>query len=214
VWRLANAITLDFPANTTIPAHGTLVVVPFNPATDAAALAAFQSRYGTSGTLIGPYSGKLDNAGETVELWRPDPPQKPPQADAGFVPWILVERVAYDEDAPWPMNADGAGASLQRIVSQDYGNDPINWRAALPTAGRPNSVLPTGSATLDGDGTVRLAFTVAGGAIYQLQYKENLDDPEWQPFGDPILAAEDGFLTANVVIGDHPRRFYRLAELD
>jgi hypothetical protein len=50
VWRLANAITLDFPANTTIPAHGTLVVVPFNPATDAAALAAFQSRYGTSGT--------------------------------------------------------------------------------------------------------------------------------------------------------------------
>jgi hypothetical protein len=92
-------------------------------------------------------------------------------------------------------------------VSQDYGNDPINWRAALPTAGRPNTVLPTGTATLVGDGTVRLAFTVQGGAIYQLQYKENLDDPEWLPFGDPILAEEDGLLVANVVIGDHPRRF-------
>jgi hypothetical protein len=47
-----------------------------------------------------------------------------------------------------------------------------------------------------------------------VQYKENLDDPEWLPFGDPILAEEDGLLVANVVIGDHPRRFYRLAEQD
>jgi len=109
-------------------------------------------------------------------------------ADAGFVPQILVERVAYDDDAPWPANADGAGASLQRIVSRDYGNDPMNWRAALPTAGRPNTLLPTGTGTLFGDGTVRLAFTVQAGAMHQLQYKENLDDPEWLPFGDPILA--------------------------
>jgi hypothetical protein len=210
VWRLANAITLDFPADTTIPAHGTLVIVPFNPATDAAALAAFQSRYGTNASLVGPYAGKLDNAGETVELWRPDPPQKPPQADAGFIPQILVERVAYDDEAPWPTNAAGAGASLQRIVSRDYGNDPMNWRAALPTAGWPNTIHPTGTATLAGDGTVRLAFTVQPGVVYQLQYKENLEDPEWLPFGDPVLAEEGGMIVENVVIRDDPRRFYRL----
>ena len=31
VWRLANAISFEFPANTTVPADGYLVVVPFDP---------------------------------------------------------------------------------------------------------------------------------------------------------------------------------------
>jgi hypothetical protein len=146
VWRLANAVTFDFPTGTTIPANGYLIVVAFDPATDTAALANFHARFGTNGTLVGPYSGKLNNAGETVELWRPDEPQAAPHPDAGFVPQILVERVAYSDNAPWPVAADGGGASLQRVVPANYGNDPANWYATSPSAGLPHAV------DTDGDG--------------------------------------------------------------
>ena len=145
VWRLANAVSFHFANNTILPAHGTLVVVPFDPVTNTTALAAFQSRYGATGMLVGPYAGKLDNAGEALELWRPDAPQAVPHPDAGFVPQLLVERVVYSDAGYWPTNADGLGHSLQRLVAANYGNDPVNWRAAVPTAGgaNPSASPPT-----------------------------------------------------------------------
>lgn len=186
-------------------------MVPFNPATDAAALTAFQSRYGANGALVGPFSSRLDNAGETLELWRPDPPQTS-APDAGFVPQILVERVSYDDDPPWPVAADGGGASLQRIMSANYGNDPLNWRAALPTAGRANSTAPTGTATLSGDGSLRLTFAVESGFSYQVEYKNDLGDAEWLPLGPPVMA-ETGALVIEELMSGEPQRFYRLAVL-
>ncbi len=138
-WRLASAVTFEFPTNTSIPAGGYLLVVPFDPVTNAAALANFQARYGKSGTLVGPYTSRLNNAGDTVELWRPDAPQTAPHADAGYVPYFLVDRVVYSDLAPWPTAADGGGASLQRLAPSDYGNEPLNWKADQPTTGRTNS---------------------------------------------------------------------------
>lgn len=208
-WRLANAVSFDFPVNTTIPANGRLVVVSFDPLTDAAALAAFQSRYGAGSTLVGPYSGQLNNAGESIELWRPDAPQSPPRPDAGFVPQLLVERVTYSDLAPWPTNADGGGHSLQRIVAANYGNDPVNWKAALPSLGNPEVVPPSGSATLPGGGIVRLTFTVQTGRTYQVQYKTNLNDPVWLPLGSPIPATDPALIKDDNLTGQ-TSRFYRL----
>lgn len=142
VWRLANAVTFDFPPNTSIAANGYLLVVPFDPITDTNTLAAFRSRYGTNGSLVGPYSGKLSNTGDTIELWRPDAPQTAPHPDAGFVPYILAERIVYSNASPWPATADGTGWSLQRITSSQYGNDPANWNGAPPSAGSPGSTGP------------------------------------------------------------------------
>ena len=51
------------------------------------------------------------------------------------VPSILVDEVDFRDVAPWPTGADGTGASIQRIALTQYGNDPVNWRAAMPTAG-------------------------------------------------------------------------------
>jgi len=138
VWRLANGVSFNFATNQTIPASGRLVVVGFNP-TNTGLLNAFRARYGTNGTVVGPYSGQLANSGETLELWRPDAPQTAPHPDAGFVPQLLVERITYADLSPWPTNADGFGPSLQRIVAANYGNDPINWKAAQPTAGGTNA---------------------------------------------------------------------------
>ena len=208
-WRLSNAVSFEFPADTVLAAGGCLLVVPFDPAADPAALAAFRARYGTNATLlVGPYSGKLDNSGAILELWRPDTPQAPPRADAGFVPYILVERVVYDADPPWPVAAGGEGHSLQRITAEGYANDPVNWRAALPTAGLANTMRLRGAATLLDGGFVRLTFTVQPGFAYQLESKQDLDDADWSPHGAPLPATADTLVVDDTV--HQPQRFYRL----
>src|SRR5205807_9133219 len=115
-WKLSNAIDYAFPASVSLPAGGFLLVVGFDPATNAAALANFRMKYGVAANvpIYGPYSGHLNNSGETVELYKPDPPQSAPHPDAGFVPYILVESVTYSNASPWPAGADGTGMSLQR----------------------------------------------------------------------------------------------------
>jgi hypothetical protein len=77
-WRTRKGIDFDFPPNISIPAGGFLVLVNFDPVSDPAALNAFRAVYGTGMTLLGPYSGKLDNGGEAIELLKPDPPQTLP----------------------------------------------------------------------------------------------------------------------------------------
>src|SRR6185295_7971623 len=59
--------------------------------------------------------------------------------------YVLVEQVTYSDLPPWPVAADGSGASLQRIAAAEYGNDPVNWEAEAPTAGRANGVVNPGN---------------------------------------------------------------------
>ena len=51
------------------------------------------------------------------------------------MPSILVDEVDFRDVAQWRTGADGTGASIQRIALMQYGNDPVNWMAATPTAG-------------------------------------------------------------------------------
>jgi hypothetical protein len=148
-WRLRDAVDFEFPRNITLPANGRLLLVGFDPA-DAALLAAFRAKFTVPSAVpvLGPWNGHLDSNGESVELVKPDLAQLPPEPDAGFVPEILVDRVRYSPLPPWP-NADGNGLSLQRIALSGYGNEPANWRAAVPTPGQLNSPGPADS---DGDG--------------------------------------------------------------
>jgi hypothetical protein len=142
-WRLRKGIDFNFPPSTIIPAGGFLVIVSFDPQTDPTSLAAFRSAYGTNMTLLGPYSGKLDNGGEELELRKPDAPQTQPGPDFGLVPYIVIDRVNYDDTAPWPISPDGTGASLKRITASRYGNDPVNWTGGTPTPGAANFAGPS-----------------------------------------------------------------------
>ena len=144
-WRLGDGVSFDFTTNHTIPAGGYLLVVGFDPATDGAALASFRSQYGTNGLLVGPWSGKLANSGESLELLAPDLPSTS-GPDLGLVPYVTMERIAYSDLPPWPNNAGGTGLSLQRLSFTAYGNEPNNWLAATPTAGG------SGLSDTDGDG--------------------------------------------------------------
>ena len=138
-WRVRDAIDLDFPPGITLAPGARLLLVAF-PVSDARLLAAFRAKYAVPSEVpvLGPWNGRLDNTRDNLELYRPDTPQAPPHPDAGFVPYVLVERVAYSASAPWPL-ADGNRASLQRLTATAFGNDPVNWIAAAPSAGRPNS---------------------------------------------------------------------------
>jgi hypothetical protein len=141
-WRLRDGVEFDFPTNVTLPAGGFLVVVGFDPTTNPNALATFRAKYGVAETVpvLGPFRGRLGNGGDWLTLNRPDRPQPLGQPDAGYVPYVLVEQVHYSDASPWPAEADGSGASLQRQSVTAYGNDPVNWLAATPTAGRTNLV--------------------------------------------------------------------------
>ncbi len=149
-WQLRNAVDFDFPTGVVLPPGDRLLVVGFDPAIYPALKTAFIAKYSvpTNTVILGPWSGKLDNSGETVELERPDNPNVTPTGI--FVPYYLVEKIAYRDTTPWPTNADGGGTSLQRIEPNLFGNDPINWQAAPPTAGQAN---PAGvSPDVDHDG--------------------------------------------------------------
>ncbi|MGB2862788.1 MAG: lamin tail domain-containing protein [Sedimentisphaerales bacterium] len=88
-------------------------------------------------------TGKLDNAGEKIQL------SMPGDADTqGLRQWIRVDRVNYSDGShpddtpgdtdPWPVEPDGIGYSLSRINPAEYGNDPVNWQAEIPSPGREN----------------------------------------------------------------------------
>jgi len=113
-WRLEGT-GYEFPPGTTIPAHSYKVVAK-NPANYSSAL--------------GPYDGKLDNGGEEIEI------QIPGDKEYGEDRyWIPIEKIDYDDKAPWPISADGDGDSLRRINKNTYGRDYSNWTAGNPTPG-------------------------------------------------------------------------------
>jgi hypothetical protein len=140
-WHVNGGIEYAFPTNVTLPAGGYLLVVSFDPTTNASALATFKARHGLEiNTLIyGSFNHKLGNGGDTVELQKPDPVQGINHINQGFVPYIAVDTIDYLAVAPWPTLAAGTGASLQRKDLFAYGNDPTNWTAATPTADKSNT---------------------------------------------------------------------------
>ena len=142
-WRLRDAVDFNFPTGLTLPAGGTLLVVSFDPVNNPGALAAFRAHYmlDPGQPITGPWSGKLANDNDDLELRRPDAP------NTNDVPYILVEHVRYYDNTPWTPLADGTGFSLQRVSATGFANDSTNWVATTPTPG------PLASSTdTDGDG--------------------------------------------------------------
>ena len=79
--------------------------------------------------VLGPFAGQLQPDGERIKLLRPDDPEE--TTSGTMVPMILVDSVRYDDQAPWPDLQAVAGASLEKIQSAAYGNDPAHWRSSF-----------------------------------------------------------------------------------
>ncbi len=137
-WRLRGTVDYDFPLNSTLEPYGQALVVSFDPA-DTVQLNHFRALYTVPASVpvFGPWNGTLAaSGGNSVELKRPDEPEL--TATNLYVPYLLLEKIGYDDAAPWPANMPGGGWSLQRLNLAAYGNDPTNWFAGAPSAGRSN----------------------------------------------------------------------------
>jgi hypothetical protein len=181
-----SGVTFAFPTNTVLDSNSMLLLVATNP-TD------FRVKYSVpvEVQIFGPYAGQLQNSGENLELQSPDNPNT-----NGFVPYVTIEAVRYNDRSPWPPAADGGGPSLQRLVSSAYGNEPLNWIAATPSPGRMNV-----SDDSDGDGLPDVWEQAHGTLV-------NVPDADEDPDGDGLTNRQE------YLAGTHPNDFASALRLD
>ena len=118
-WTLSGAVTYTFPAATTLPVGGYLVV--------AESPAVMLSKFGVA--ALGPWSGRLSSKGETILL-----------RDAGGV---VQDSVEYQAGFPWPTAPDGSGPSCELInpaLDNDLGG---SWRASVDKSLSAVTYIPT-----------------------------------------------------------------------
>jgi hypothetical protein len=157
-----------FPTNTSISGNGYLVLVSGDPDV-------FRARYQVPVEVgVLQFTGGLQDNGEQLELLAPDRPA------TNGAPYFAIDTVRYDDRAPWPEAADGAGASLQRFTADAYGNDLANWIAAVPTPGGepafgllPIITQPPSSQTNALRQTVTLSASAVGSPPLSYQWRLN-----------------------------------------
>ena len=138
VWKFTNGITFDFPQGTVLLPDEYVLVVP----TAAATFTSTHPEVPASVRVFGPFTGNLDNSGETVALGQPSAPE----LDGTFV-YYTVDTVKYGVAAPWPVVG---GVPIAKTCTTAYSNDPANWKAEITSVGSPgraNLSLLTGDAT-------------------------------------------------------------------
>ena len=129
-WALDNSIHYTFPDGTVVAGGGYLVVA-VSPATLMAATGLTN--------VLGPFNGRLSNAGETIEL----------RNNNGR----LMDSVSYGVDGDWPVGCDGTGPSLAKYDEDSASDNAANWRMSTQAGGTPGAanfalgVLSVASAT-------------------------------------------------------------------
>ncbi len=103
-------------------------------------------------TFAGDYAGGLGNGGDSFSL----------EDEEGDVLWTLT----YEDAAPWPAGADGAGRSLVYVGGE--ANQPEAWRPSVTLAGNPGTsdALP-----FDGEGSLveyAIAAQLVSGGVASL----------------------------------------------
>jgi len=147
-WRLRKGVDYDFAAGLLIDPSETIVVVSFDPEIpeNVSRESAFRFHHGidtepelSSVRLVGGYSSSLRDLGEAVELQRPDavPPDEPE-----FTPHVVVDRVVYDDAAPWP-DVSASNDSLHRTSIDAFGYEVSSWMPATATPGSVDLADPT-----------------------------------------------------------------------
>ncbi len=166
-WSLSGAVDYLFPTGFVLEPCRPLLVCSTSPA-------AFRAQYGvaTNVVVLGPWSGVLDNAGESIKLHRPGDPELD-----NSVPQYRVDRVNYLPGLPWPAAADGGGVSLERVTHEAYGNDPAAWQASAP-GGSPGTLAGNRLPFISVNGDL----LVNEGSPLELTIYASDDDLPWQTF--------------------------------
>ena len=143
-WRLDGGVDFVFPQGTKIGGRKYLVIAA-NPGT-------FQAATGV--TAVGPFSNSLADGGEKVTLKNKN--------------GRVMDEIDYNDRFPWPIAADGSGATLAKVNELGATSDPRNWRASLSFGGTPgdyNFTVPVGGNVLaPSQASVRRYFPFEGNA--------------------------------------------------
>ena len=108
-WRIEGGIAYTFPAGAVMPGLG-YVVIAATP--------------GQIPGSLGPFTGQLDNGGETIRLVN--------------LSGRVMDELTYSDDGDWPVGADGSGATLsRRRASAEEG--PTAWTTSAFVGGTPGS---------------------------------------------------------------------------
>ena len=114
-WRLADGVDYTFPEGSKITGHGYVVVALVPGAASLTGLGA-----------LGPWTGALNNAGETLTLLNRNGRE--------------MDSVNYSDGGDWPAGADGSGATLARRNSESANENPASWAASADAGGTPGRV--------------------------------------------------------------------------
>lgn len=105
-WEITGGVNFTFPTGTTIAAGGYLLV---------------SSNTASVPGSIGPWTGSLDNSGETIRLKN--------------LSGRTMDELSYADGGQWPFGPDGSGATLSKRLPGGNSADPEAWTASWQTGG-------------------------------------------------------------------------------
>lgn len=145
-WGITNGVSMILPGTRpTLGAGEKIIILPFG--TDAAG---FRTANAVPASVVihggaNGYLGALRNGGERITLMRPDKPDEVPEGSGNFIiPWIDVDTIEYDDEAPWPNIGNNGNRSIERINPASFTDETINWRVSNPVGGTPGDDVSTG----------------------------------------------------------------------
>ncbi len=115
-WSITGGIGFTFAEGTVLPGGGYLVIT-----SDPTAL---QAATGLT-TAVGPYSGRLNNAGDLIRL----------RDHNGR----LMDELEYRDGGKWPVAPDGSGATLAKRDPNTTSGPPEHWTSSVLAGGTPGA---------------------------------------------------------------------------
>jgi hypothetical protein len=104
-------------------------------------------------------------------------------------------------------NTPAPGTNFFTVIVTDNGTPPLSGAKTFSVIVEPP--LQFSSTTVAADGSINFTFNSVTNESYQLQYKNNLTDPQWTLLGSRITGT-GGPLALSDAISVQPQRFYRL----
>ena len=148
-WRV-NGVDYTFPPGSFFPPRSFLVLTKDR--------VAFNVAYGANILIYGEYSGTLQGNGETLTLLKPG---------TGGGADIVVDKIRYENTAPWSTSANGTGSSLQLLDPNQENARVGNWFSSFtPASFSPEVIIP--ARTNDGWRFVKATGTTPGGNVTNL----------------------------------------------
>ena len=164
-WSVGKGIEFSFPEGTVIRGGGYLVV--------ASSPSSLMLSTGLT-NVFGPFSGRLSNSGETLELRNRN--------------GRIMDTVSYGVDGDWPVGPDGGGVSLVKKKESLGGDSAFVWGMSPQPGGTPgqrnfptNSYETTTTQALKIDGSWK--YEASGGDPGVAWRESGFNDGGWSSGG-------------------------------